>query len=201
MLAYIKKEAKKYNHVIMTVENNTPVLQHELDKDENYEKALKYVKTELKKILEEEKANYQKYRLNFIQQKINNLDKAIETTSIVKTKEFIKKIIKYTHSSQVYETDPEWFDFMIDEEESWIRVYENRFEVLIDSRDYPKYRLTLHMHDKLKNKYYVANKLHSNPRKWGFDFDDDKVKAPFKPSCIDYKNPNYEGVGVIEPTI
>ena len=182
MLAYIMKEAKKYSHIIMTVENGTPVLQYTLKEGDDYKKSLEYVKTGLKEILEEKKAEYKKYQLDFIKQKINNLQKAIETTSIVETKEFIRKVLKYTHSSQVYETDSAWFEFIIDEEESWAKLYENRFQVVIDSRDYPECRLTLHMHDRLKDKYYVADKLHMNPRKWGFDFDDDNVKAPFTPS-------------------
>ena len=165
MLAYIMKEAKKYSHIIMTVENGTPVLQYTLKEGDDYKKSLEYVKTGLKEILEEKKAEYQKYKLD-----------------IVETKEFIQKVLKYTHSSQVYETDSSWFEFIIDEEESWTKLYENRFQVVIDSRDYPECRLTLHMHDRLKDKYYVADKLHMNPRKWGFDFDDDNAKAPFTPS-------------------
>ena len=45
MLAYIMKEAKKYSHIIMTVENGTPVLQHTLKEGDDHKKSLEYIKT------------------------------------------------------------------------------------------------------------------------------------------------------------
>ena len=53
--------------------------------------------------------------------------------------------------------------------------------MVTDPADYPQKDCTLYVHDTLKNKYYVSDKLRFNPQKWNFDFDDDSIKVPEMP--------------------
>lgn len=191
-------------YAIMAQLKNKPILEGiEVDEKEAQE-SLKVLKKKAWNILRRAKQKYKKTTNVDNLENIKEIKNYIKTIKIVRYKDYEKAVIKYTQKAPVYETDITWFDFIESQgepEDVTIETFEDRFDVLIDSRDYPVYRQALYIHDRKTDKYYMSEKLHMNPRKWNFDFDNENIKAPFKPSCIDYKNPNYEGVGVIEPTI
>lgn len=195
---------KKTYYAIMAYLGNKPVLGGVEADEKEAQKTLKVLRRKAWNILRRAKQEYKKEANADNLKNIKEIKNYIKTIKIVGYRDYEKAVIKYTQKTPVYETDLTWFDFIESQgepEDVTIETFEDRFEVLIDSRDYPVYRQALYLHDKKTDKYYMSNKLHMNPRKWGFDFDNENIKAPFKPSCIDYKNPDYERAGIIEPTI
>lgn len=154
----IRKEFKNIEYVIVVMIENFPQLQGKIKKGEDYKEKLEEVKKKLKG-------------------KNNEL-------TIIKTKEYIKKLITYTKNATVYEMDKGIWESIEETYENTVEIclVENRFEVMVQiPEDYPYIDCELCVHDTLKDKYYISDKLRFNPKKWNFDFDDDNLKAPKMP--------------------
>lgn len=154
----IRKEFKNIEYVIVVMIENFPQLQGKIKKGEDYKEKLEEVKKKLKG-------------------KNNEL-------TIIKTKEYIKKLITYTKNATVYEMDKGIWESIEETYENTVEIclVENRFEVMVQiPEDYPYIDCELCVHDTLKDKYYISDKLRFNPKKWNFDFDDDNLKAPEMP--------------------
>lgn len=189
------------NYAVITKKGNKPIPQEIEINEEDAEKTLKCLKQKAWNDLKEAKRKYKKTADKILLKRIKVIKNNIKTIQIIEYKKLEKALIKYTQKTPVYETDLIWFDFVESQgepEDVEIKVFENRFEVMIDSRYYPTYRQVLYLHDKKNDKYYMSEKLHMNPRKWHFDFDNEKIKAPFKKSYIEYKEGN---MNMIAPTL
>lgn len=155
----IKKEFKNVEYVIVMMIENFPQLQGTIKKGESNKEELEEIKKELK-------------------------EKNIKSLTIIKTKEYIKKLITYTKNATVYEMDKGNWEDIIETHEYTAETYliGNRFEVMVQKpEDYPYKDCELCVHDTLKEKYYISDKLRFNPKKWNFDFDNDNLKAPEMP--------------------
>lgn len=154
----IRKEFKNVEYVIVVMIEDFPQLRAKIKKGENYKEKLEQVKKKLKG-------------------KNNEL-------TIIKAKEYIKKLITYTKNATVYEMDKGIWESIEETYENTVEIclVENRFEVMVQiPEDYPYIDCELCVHDTLKDKYYISDKLRFNPKKWNFDFDDDNLKAPEMP--------------------
>lgn len=172
----IMEQYKNVEYVIISMDEEKPLEYGRIFKGENCEEKLEQIK---KQILNQKAKKYNgNLEITFI---ASNKEEITKSLSIVKTKEYIKKLIKYTKNSTVYAIDK---DDWRDTEEAYDYTAEKcliakRFEIMVtDPADYPQKDCTLYVHDTLKNKYYVSDKLRFNPQKWNFDFDEDNIKAP-----------------------
>lgn len=180
LLKYKIAEAKEHTHVIMTIEEGQPILQIKLNNNDNYEVILKVIKNWIQNKIQKEKEKYQQTKQEKMLKTISVLEKAYENTKIVTTKEYVRKLIKYTKNSPVYEIDENDYVALLSCWDEYYDQYdyEDRFAVQVHNTHFPEYKNTMYMYDRLKNKFYISDKLHANPRKWNFDFDDNSLKAP-----------------------
>ena len=180
LLKYEMTKAKEHNNVIMTVEKGKPILQLMLNNDDNYEVLLEKVKNYIKEKIQKEKEKYQQNKQVKVLKNITILEKAYKNTKIVTTKEYLKKLFEYTKTSTVYEIEENDYIALLSCWDEYYDQYEyeDRFAVQVENTQFPQHNITIYMYDKLKHKFYISDKIHANPRKWNFDFDDNSLKAP-----------------------
>ena len=175
----IMKQYKDVEYIIVTMDEEKPILYGKIKKGENHKEKLEQVIKELKN----KKPKQYNGSLNTYFIYVDN--KGItEKLTIIKTREYIKKLISYTKNSTVYAIDKsEWEDieeaYEYTQEQCWVG---NRFTIMItDPERYPEKDCELCVHDTLKDKYYISDKMRFNPKKWNFDFNDDNLKATEMP--------------------